>query len=99
MKIIYKRNHKNLVLSEKLYNEENITQDDITDGLKRLGLEPGMAVEVHSSLRSVGYVEGSASTGIKALMQVMAKQGVIVMPANLSGDGLPSEKLSKIHFT
>jgi aminoglycoside 3-N-acetyltransferase len=66
-----------------------LTQKDIVDDLKRLGLEQGMAVEVHSSLSSLGYVEGGASTVITALMEVVGEQGAIVMPADLMSPLLP----------
>ena len=59
-----------------------LTQLDIVDGLKALGLEQGAAVEVHSSLSSLGYVEGGAPTVIKALIEVVGEQGAIVMPAD-----------------
>jgi|GEM_PF-7061517 len=39
-----------------------ITQRDIVFGLRKLGVEPGMDLEVHSSLKSFGYVEGWAAT-------------------------------------
>jgi aminoglycoside 3-N-acetyltransferase len=63
--------------------EIRLTQDAIVNGLKRLGLAPGMAVEVHSSLSRLGFVEGGASTVIQALMEVVGEQGAIVMPADL----------------
>jgi aminoglycoside 3-N-acetyltransferase len=66
-----------------------LSQDDIVDGLKRLGLEQGMEVEVHSSLSSLGFVDGGASTVIKALMQVVGEQGALVMPADLISPLLP----------
>lgn len=61
--------------------ETSLTQDDIVEGLKRLGLERGAAVEVHSSLSSFGCVEGGASTVIRALMEVVGKEGAIIMSA------------------
>lgn len=60
-----------------------LTQQDIVDGLKRLGLERSAAVEVHSSLSSMGSVEGGASTVINALMEVVGEDGAIVMSAYL----------------
>jgi len=66
-----------------------LTQKDIIDGLIKLGLEHGMAVEVHSSLSSLGYVEDGASTIITALIEVVGEQGAIVMPADLISPLLP----------
>jgi aminoglycoside 3-N-acetyltransferase len=63
--------------------QKSLTQKDIVDDLKRLGLERGIAVEVHSSLGSIGFVEGGAPTVINALMEVVGKEGAIVMSAYL----------------
>jgi aminoglycoside N3'-acetyltransferase len=63
--------------------QKPLTQKDIVDDLKRLGLERGVAVEVHSSLSSIGIVEGGASTVIRALMDVVGEPGAIVMSAYL----------------
>jgi aminoglycoside N3'-acetyltransferase len=40
-----------------------------------------MMLEVHSSLRSFGHVEGGAETVIRALRTVVGGQGAVVMPA------------------
>ena len=56
-----------------------LTQRDIEAGLRRLGLTRGDAVEVHSSLSSMGWVEGGADAAIKALMAVVGSAGAIVM--------------------
>jgi aminoglycoside N3'-acetyltransferase len=63
--------------------QKPLAQKDIVDDLKRLGLDRGAAVEVHSSLSSIGVVEGGASTVISALMDVVGEQGAIVMSAYL----------------
>ena len=58
-----------------------VLRRDIERGLRQLGVSDGMAVEVHSSLHSFGYVDGGAETLIKALMQVVGSDGAIVMPS------------------
>ena len=63
--------------------QKSLTQKDIVDDLKRLGLARGIAVEVHSSLSSIGFVEGGALTVINALMDVVGEEGAIVMSAYL----------------
>jgi len=63
--------------------QKPLTQKDIADDLKRLGLERGAAVEVHSSLSSMGFVEGGAPTVINTLMDVVGEEGAIVMSAYL----------------
>lgn len=58
-----------------------LTQKDIEAGLRELGLCRGDAVEVHSSLSSLGWMEGGATTVIEALMQVVGEEGALVMSA------------------
>jgi len=72
-----------------------LTQKDIVDDLERLGLEHGAAVEVHSSLSSMGLVEGGALTVINALMDVVSEDGAIVMSAYLVTPALPLTKEEK----
>ena len=69
--------------------QKTFTQNDIVDDLKRLGLERGDVVEVHSSLRSMGFVEGGAPTVINALMDAVGEDGAIVMSAYLVTPLLP----------
>jgi len=58
-----------------------LTQKDIEDGLRQLGLGRGDAVEVHSSLSSFGWVESGAPPVVEALMNVVGEQGALVMSA------------------
>lgn len=58
-----------------------LTKSDIENGLHSLGVKAGMAVEVHSSLHSFGYVEGGPYTLIEALKEVIGVEGAIVMPS------------------
>lgn len=58
-----------------------VTKQEIKEGLIRLGIEPGMILEVHSSLSSFGEVEGGAPTVIDALKEVVTFEGSIFMPA------------------
>jgi aminoglycoside 3-N-acetyltransferase len=66
-----------------------LAQPDIETGLRALGLGPGDAVEVHSSLRSLGPVDGGAETVIAALMQVIGPEGAIVMSAYPVSPAIP----------
>lgn len=52
---------------------DRITKNDIISGLQKLGIKPGMEVEVHSSLKSFGYVESGGKAVIKALMEIIDK--------------------------
>ncbi len=57
-----------------------VTRQDITAGLRRLGLRRGDRVNVHSSLSSFGIVAGGAKTVIRALLDVLGPEGTLMMP-------------------
>lgn len=60
--------------------ESAVKSEDIIAGLKRLGINSGDTLLVHSSLSSFGYVEGGADTVIDSLLSVVGEMGNIVMP-------------------
>jgi aminoglycoside 3-N-acetyltransferase len=70
-------------------NPHPLDQAAIETGLRALGLGPGDAVEVHSSLRSLGPVDGGAETVIAALMDVVGPEGAIVMSAYPVSPAIP----------
>ena len=58
---------------------ENIyTEDDLYEDFYRLGVKPGSALALHSSLSEVGYVVGGAVAVIEALRRVLGKQGTLL---------------------
>ncbi len=59
----------------------NVTRDDIVSGLRKLGLGSGDLVTMHSSLKSLGHVEGGAQTVIEALIETVGPQGTLLLPA------------------
>jgi len=63
------------------------TVASLTADLRRLGVEPGMALLVHSSLSALGWVCGGPVAVVQALMDALTPGGTLVMPthtANLS---------------
>ncbi len=56
------------------------TRRSIAEDLEKLGLGAGDTVEVHSSLRSLGYVVGGVISVVDALIDIVTDQGNIVMP-------------------
>ena len=60
---------------------EPLTQAQLESGLRALGVEDGMALEVHSALSAVGPVVGGAATVVAALQRIVGSEGSIVMPA------------------
>ena len=58
-----------------------MNREDLLRDLRALGLKAGMGVVVHSSLRSLGHVEGGAQTVVGALMDIITSEGTLVMPS------------------
>ena len=56
------------------------TRSELTADLERLGLPRGGLVMFHSSLRSIGTVDGGSDTVIDALLAALGSQGTLVAP-------------------
>jgi aminoglycoside N3'-acetyltransferase len=59
----------------------SITGSDLAHGLHQLGVQLGMALEVHCSLSQFGHLEGGADTVINTLMHEVGTAGALVMPS------------------
>jgi len=57
-----------------------LTQKMIAAELRKLGLEAGDHIIVHSALSSLGQVEGGADAVIDALLEVVGPEGTLVFP-------------------
>ncbi|MCZ6680603.1 MAG: AAC(3) family N-acetyltransferase [Candidatus Poribacteria bacterium] len=57
-----------------------LTREEIAATLQKLGLQSGQIVFVHSSLSSIGYVEGGADTVVDAFLSVLGSAGTLVVP-------------------
>ena len=57
-----------------------VTKNQIIAALKQLGISINDCVVVHSSLSSLGYVEGGIDTVIDAFLEVLGSEGTLVMP-------------------
>ena len=56
------------------------TRESLASDLRRIGIEPGDKVVVHSSLKSIGKVEGGAETVVAALLDAVGPNGLIAAP-------------------
>ena len=59
----------------------NASFEKIKNDLLSLGVQPGDILMVHSSLKSMGQVEGGAETVIAALRAVLGEEGTLMLPA------------------
>ncbi|CAM5394008.1 aminoglycoside phosphotransferase [Bacillus safensis FO-36b] [Bacillus safensis subsp. safensis] len=60
---------------------EPMTKERIKADLVQLGVKKGMILCVHSSLSSIGWVNGGAVAVIQALMETLTEEGTLIMPA------------------
>lgn len=59
----------------------SITQERITHDLQKIPLIKESVVLVHSSLKSLGYVEGGPQTVITSLLEAVGSGGTVIVPA------------------
>ena len=77
--VTYIKIKKYIVWKERI-DMRALSKIELSDDLRRLGLEKGDVVMVHTSLKEIGYVCGGAQTVIEALIEVVGPEGTIMMP-------------------
>ena len=60
--------------------KKTVTTAEIARGLRALGICAGEHLIVHSSLKSLGYVEGGAPAVVEALLEVLGPEGTLMVP-------------------
>ena len=66
-------------------------QEQIAEALQTLGVRTGHILFVHSSLSSIGYVEGSADAVVDACLEAIGSTGTLVVPTfTFSHGGKPN---------
>ena len=58
----------------------HVARAELAQDLSRLGIERGDTLFVHSSLKSLGYVEGGAAAVIGALQDAVGPEGTLLVP-------------------
>jgi len=58
------------------------TRETLAADLRALGLQSSMVVIVHSSLSSIGWVNGGSVAVVQALLDVITPDGTLIMPAH-----------------
>lgn len=64
----------------------SVTREDIKKAVLELGIKGDDSVIVHSSLRSLGYVEGGADAVIDGFLDVLSPDGTLIFPTLCSRD-------------
>ena len=67
-------------------NKTIVTRDDIKKSVEELGIKAGDTVIVHSSFKSMGYVEGGAEAVINGYLDVLGEEGTLVFPTLVQKD-------------
>ncbi|WP_180977547.1 AAC(3) family N-acetyltransferase [Janthinobacterium sp. ROICE36] len=62
------------------HSAPHVTRTGLAAGLARLGIAQGDTLFIHSSLKSLGYVEGGALAVIGALQDAVGPQGTLLLP-------------------
>ena len=81
--------HEELGYAQLINLDEVITQKRLVTDFEHLGVKPGMIVMMHSSLSSVGHVEGGADGVVDALFAALGKKGTLMMPSFSHGRAVP----------
>jgi len=63
-------------------NETAFTREQLSRDLRALGLSPGDIVYVHSSLKSIGPIEGGAETLVDSFLDVLGAKGTLGVPTH-----------------
>lgn len=80
-------------------NSDNMINEKMAEDLKNLGIADGNTILMHSSLKSLGYVNGGAETVIDTLLAVLGEDGTLLIPA-LSFDTVrPNAPVFSYHDT
>lgn len=66
------------------------TKKSLMDDLRKLGLEAGMTVLMHSSMSNIGWISGGAQTVIEALLAVLGDDGTLMMPTHSAQNTNPA---------
>src|SRR5919107_1333271 len=62
-----------------------VTRDDIAAQLRLLGVQAGETLLVHSSLSSLGWVNGGSVAVVRGLLDALGPEGTLVVPTQ-TGD-------------
>lgn len=73
-----------------------LTISELTDQFRNAGIEPGDSVLVHSSLRSLGWVDGGAEAVVGSLVDAVGEKGTVLFPT-LTGSAADSAETPPVY--
>lgn len=75
--------------SAKLINNL-YTQADLIDQIKELGIKAGDVLELHASMKAIGFILGGANALLEAFLDVLTHEGTLVMAAQAWDNSEPA---------
>jgi aminoglycoside 3-N-acetyltransferase len=70
--------------------EQLYTQEDLIDQIKASGIQAGDVLELHTSLKSMGFILGGANAILEAFLHVLTHEGTLVMAAQAWDNSEPA---------
>lgn len=61
-------------------SQPHVTAGQITADLRKMGIQPGDILFIHSSLKSLGYVDGGPKAVIQGLLDAVGPEGTLLLP-------------------
>ena len=80
VKSLLARRHRAKRAAELRASRRLITKGELRRGLESLGITAGDTVMLHSSLKSIGFVDGGPRTMLEALVDAVGPTGTLVVP-------------------
>lgn len=91
VKRILKLFHQRQRVKELAKTRPAVTRAELVHDLRKMGVNPGDLLFVHSSLKSLGFVEGGPETVISALLEAVGEDGTVMLPTYyMPGGGILS---------
>ncbi len=80
VKSILAARHREKRAAELRASRRLITKAELREGLESLGVRSGDALMLHSSLKSIGYVDGGPRAVLESLIDAVGPTGTLVVP-------------------
>ena len=77
-----KKDQRNKELEDSRTKGEILSKADLVGEFKRIGIQKGDTLLVHSSLSKIGYVSEGPKTVVDALLEVVGDEGNLLMPTS-----------------